>query len=101
MRTSLCSSVLPSISEFSGTESKITLAGGAYAQIFAGLMTHHYEPPSEFLFDIKSENSPIQVLTSGSFKLFVEYTNSDLMLKGCYTSSFLFNYVENGNCHVL
>jgi hypothetical protein len=29
-------------------------------QSFPGLMTHHYEPPHEFMFDIKSKNSPIQ-----------------------------------------
>ncbi|KAG0615017.1 hypothetical protein M758_5G008500 [Ceratodon purpureus] len=33
---------------------------GASAEIFAGLLTHHYEPPHEFNFDIDSPNSPIQ-----------------------------------------
>lgn len=33
---------------------------GASAQIFAGLLWHHYEPPHEFQFDISSTTSPIQ-----------------------------------------
>ncbi|CAK9863623.1 unnamed protein product [Sphagnum jensenii] len=33
---------------------------GSSAQIFAGVLSHHYEPPSAFSFDIDSTNPPFQ-----------------------------------------
>jgi alpha-mannosidase len=33
---------------------------GSSAQIFAGVLSHHYEPPSAFSFDIDSPNPPFQ-----------------------------------------
>jgi alpha-mannosidase len=33
---------------------------GSSAEIFTGILWHHYEPPSGFTFDISSKNSPIQ-----------------------------------------
>jgi alpha-mannosidase len=56
---------------------------GSSAQIFTGLMTHHYDPPTEFQFEIKSQTSPIQDDPSlydynlpQILDLFVEYANN-------------------------
>lgn len=56
---------------------------GESAQIFTGLMTHHYDPPHEFQFEIKSETSPIQDDPSlygynlpEKLDLFVEYVTN-------------------------
>jgi hypothetical protein len=36
-------------------------------QIFAGVLSHHYEPPSAFSFDIDSTNPPFQVNCGSSW----------------------------------